>query len=281
MRPPRPRCWRRSRRTPRWRTPWRRRSSRRGPGRRGPSSRVRGRPRRPGRRWPRRARRRAGTRCPPRRAPARAAVSPFGHRPPDEGSRVAMFSRSGCSLTPMTTTADPAAPDRAHRLPRHVEPLRYGLTLTPDLEQATFTGTAEIELVVHEPTREIVCNAVELAITEASLLTGGPGDVGGRGLPRRGGGAGHLLVRLGRARGTGHPPLLVRRDPQRQAPRLLPQHLHRPVGCHPDAGHHADGGDRRPPRLPLLGRAGPQGGLRHHPGGRRGVGGLLQLAGAR
>ena len=88
---------------------------------------------------------------------------------------MAMFSQSGCSLTPMTTTADPAAPDRAHRLPRHVEPLRYGLTLTPDLVQATFTGSAEIELVVHEPTREIVCNAVELAITEASLLTGGPG----------------------------------------------------------------------------------------------------------
>ena len=66
---------------------------------------------------------------------------------------MAMFSQSGCSLTPMTTTADPAAPDRAHRLPRHVEPLRYRLTLTPDLEQATFTGSAEIELAVHEPTR--------------------------------------------------------------------------------------------------------------------------------
>ncbi|MHB8220083.1 MAG: M1 family metallopeptidase [Acidimicrobiales bacterium] len=61
------------------------------------------------------------------------------------------------------TAADP------FRLPRTVEPLVYHLTLTPDLVAATFTGTAEIELTVHEPTAEIVCNAVELSVDRASL----------------------------------------------------------------------------------------------------------------
>ncbi len=68
----------------------------------------------------------------------------------------------------MPDTVDPApGPDAAFRLPRTVEPRTYRLTLDPDLDQATFTGTAEIDLVVHEPVTEIVCNAADLAIGAA------------------------------------------------------------------------------------------------------------------
>ncbi|MGH9091102.1 MAG: M1 family metallopeptidase [Acidimicrobiales bacterium] len=63
----------------------------------------------------------------------------------------------------------PAPPDLDHRLPRTVEPLAYRLTLAPDLDAATFAGTVAIELTVHEPTDRLVCNAAELAVTDAVL----------------------------------------------------------------------------------------------------------------
>jgi puromycin-sensitive aminopeptidase len=68
------------------------------------------------------------------------------------------------------------APDAAHRLPRTVEPLRYRLTLAPDLAAATFSGTVEIDLTVHQATTEVVCNAAELAIADAVLSVPGGGD---------------------------------------------------------------------------------------------------------
>jgi puromycin-sensitive aminopeptidase len=68
-----------------------------------------------------------------------------------------------------------ASPDTAdaHRLPRTVAPTTYSLVLEPDLDAATFDGTAEIDLVVHEPTSSIVCNAAELTVTGASITVGG------------------------------------------------------------------------------------------------------------
>ena len=69
---------------------------------------------------------------------------------------------------------------------------------------------------------------------------------------------------------------LVHGHPQRQTARFLPQHVHGPPGC--QAAHHCHDpvrGHRRPPGLPLLGRAGVQGGLRCHAGSRfRSPGGL-------
>ena len=62
-----------------------------------------------------------------------------------------------------TSGADP------HRLPRTVEPVAYRLELTPDLEEATFKGSVEIDVRVLEETSRIVLNSAELDISAASV----------------------------------------------------------------------------------------------------------------
>jgi puromycin-sensitive aminopeptidase len=61
----------------------------------------------------------------------------------------------------------PAPADDPYRLPRAVEPVTYRLTVTPSLEQATFEGTVDIDVRVHEQVDEIVLNAAELDIRSA------------------------------------------------------------------------------------------------------------------
>ena len=56
-----------------------------------------------------------------------------------------------------------------HRLPRTIVPSRYDVTLEPDLEAATFSGTIEIEVTVTDPTDELVLNAIELEIVSCTL----------------------------------------------------------------------------------------------------------------
>src|SRR5688572_13448402 len=74
------------------------------------------------------------------------------------------------SGTNRTLTSEPMHTDGPHRLPRHVEPRRYDLTLTPDLTEGTFAGEERVEVVVREPTAEIVLNAVDLRIADAELV---------------------------------------------------------------------------------------------------------------
>jgi puromycin-sensitive aminopeptidase len=62
-----------------------------------------------------------------------------------------------------------------YRLPRHVVPTRYDLRLEPDLASCTFAGDETVTLTVQEPTTEIVLNAAEMRILEASVT----GDGGG------------------------------------------------------------------------------------------------------
>jgi puromycin-sensitive aminopeptidase len=57
----------------------------------------------------------------------------------------------------------------AYRLPRHVVPVRYELRLEPDLTAARFTGQETIALTIHQPTSDIVLNAIELDITSAQI----------------------------------------------------------------------------------------------------------------
>jgi puromycin-sensitive aminopeptidase len=57
----------------------------------------------------------------------------------------------------------------AHRLPSAVQPTAYRIELEPDLEAFTFAGTEEVDLTLASPTGTIVCNAVELSVSEAAL----------------------------------------------------------------------------------------------------------------
>jgi len=59
-----------------------------------------------------------------------------------------------------------------YRLPRDVEPQRYDLEISPDLEQATFTGRERIAIEVKQPTRHIVLNAAELEVSAVSIRSG-------------------------------------------------------------------------------------------------------------
>ncbi len=52
----------------------------------------------------------------------------------------------------------------AFRLPRHVQPQRYDLTIAPDLDSSTFSGSVAIAVDVVEPTDTIVLNAKDLVL---------------------------------------------------------------------------------------------------------------------
>jgi len=58
------------------------------------------------------------------------------------------------------------------RLPTTVVPHRYELVLEPDINEATFRGTATIDVELLEKTDEIVCNSIELVIDSALIITG-------------------------------------------------------------------------------------------------------------
>ena len=55
----------------------------------------------------------------------------------------------------------------AYRLPTNVQPLKYDLTLTPNLDSFTFAGEESIDLQVSEAVASIAVNAIELEILEA------------------------------------------------------------------------------------------------------------------
>jgi puromycin-sensitive aminopeptidase len=57
-----------------------------------------------------------------------------------------------------------------YRLPRSVVPRRYDIRLEPDLTTLTFRGEETIAVRVDEAVREIVVNAIELAVDEAVVV---------------------------------------------------------------------------------------------------------------
>jgi puromycin-sensitive aminopeptidase len=57
----------------------------------------------------------------------------------------------------------------SYRLPRTVVPERYELTLTPDLDDASFSGQSRVRVRVSEAVDEVVLNAIELDIQSAEL----------------------------------------------------------------------------------------------------------------
>jgi puromycin-sensitive aminopeptidase len=57
-----------------------------------------------------------------------------------------------------------------YRLPRTVVPQRYDLRLEPELAASTFRGEVTISVSVQESTQEIYLNAIELEISQATLI---------------------------------------------------------------------------------------------------------------
>ncbi len=64
-------------------------------------------------------------------------------------------------------TSISAAEALEYRLPPNVTPIRYDLTLTPDLKSFTFDGDEIVAISVHEATADVVLNALELEIDSA------------------------------------------------------------------------------------------------------------------
>ena len=52
-------------------------------------------------------------------------------------------------------------------LPAEIRPVKYQVSLSPNLTAFTFAGEEIIEIEVHQPTSQIVLNAAELEIQEA------------------------------------------------------------------------------------------------------------------
>ena len=88
-------------------------------------------------------------------------------------------SLPGCTSTPGrhsavehgTDTVDPTLPTQ---LPRTAIPSHYAIEVTPHAAALTFDGKVAIDLQVIKPTRELVLNALDLDIAQATLTaTGG------------------------------------------------------------------------------------------------------------
>ena len=60
-----------------------------------------------------------------------------------------------------------------YRLGTTIVPVAYRLTLTPDLDAATFSGSVEIDVEINESVVEFSLNAIELAVGPASVASGG------------------------------------------------------------------------------------------------------------
>ena len=61
----------------------------------------------------------------------------------------------------------------AQRLPANASPIHYDLSVTPDLQKATFSGSERIELEVKTPTRAITLNAAEIEFDTVTLASSG------------------------------------------------------------------------------------------------------------
>src|SRR5216117_610555 len=55
------------------------------------------------------------------------------------------------------------------KLPKEVVPTEYSIRIVPDIDKLMFTGTEAVKLSVHSSVHQLVLNALELAITRASV----------------------------------------------------------------------------------------------------------------
>src|SRR5438477_7686516 len=74
------------------------------------------------------------------------------------------------TLAGVMTAEDPFSfKDTPGKLPKEVVPTDYSIRIVPNIEKLTFSGTETVRLSVRKPVRQLVLNALELEISEASL----------------------------------------------------------------------------------------------------------------
>ena len=61
----------------------------------------------------------------------------------------------------------------AQRLPANVSPVHYDLSVTPDLQKATFAGTERIKVTMKAAARSITLNAAEIAFESVTITAAG------------------------------------------------------------------------------------------------------------
>jgi aminopeptidase N len=66
-----------------------------------------------------------------------------------------------------------ALPALAQRLPTNVAPSHYDLSVTPDLEKATFAGSERIDVTLKAPARTVTLNAAEIEFDTVTISAGG------------------------------------------------------------------------------------------------------------
>ena len=59
--------------------------------------------------------------------------------------------------------------DTPGKLPKEVVPIEYSIRIIPRIDKFTFTGTETVKLNVRRPVRQLVLNALELAVADASI----------------------------------------------------------------------------------------------------------------
>ena len=60
-------------------------------------------------------------------------------------------------------------------LPQHSHPLKYEITLAPDLESFTFTGSETIDVEITQPTATLSLNAADIEVQSAAVTPDGGG----------------------------------------------------------------------------------------------------------
>jgi aminopeptidase N len=55
------------------------------------------------------------------------------------------------------------------KLPREVVPIEYSVRIVPSIDKFTLTGTETVKLNVRSPVRQLVLNALELEVADASI----------------------------------------------------------------------------------------------------------------
>lgn len=91
------------------------------------------------------------------------------------------FTKTGCPKANQTAPFEPVYPEATNhepfpwaqfQLPRSIHPLNYDLTLNPDLDSMTFTGSSVINMTVLHNTNRIVLHSDNLNITKATFKLG-------------------------------------------------------------------------------------------------------------